>query len=65
LGELNNYIKKKTSDIDMVWWPRPSTDKHLISSKSEAIIQLASVFREKLQEGFNTSTKVLESKIKK
>lgn len=65
LKALDTYIKKKTSDIDIVWWPRPSTNKEVITSKSEAIIKLTTVFREKLQKNFKTSTKMLEAKIKK
>jgi hypothetical protein len=44
LSPLEEYIKKKTSDIDIVWWPRPSTDKEIIVSQSEAIVSLVEVF---------------------
>jgi hypothetical protein len=64
LGELDSYIKKKTSDIDIVWWPRSASNKEIITSKSEAIIQLALAFRAELQQKFNDASKELEAKIK-
>lgn len=64
LEALDNYIKKKTSDIDIVWWPRSASKKEIITSKSEAIVQLALVFREELQQKFNDAIKELEAKIK-
>lgn len=64
LGALETYIKKKTSDIDIVWWPRPSSDKEIIISTSKAIIELISVFEVELQQRFNDAAKDLEAKIK-
>lgn len=64
LGALEDYIKKKTSDIDIVWWPRPDTDKEVITSKSEAIIQLIEVFKNELIMGFSVNTENIEKKIK-
>lgn len=64
LGALEDYIKKKTSDIDIVWWPRPDTDNEIITSKSEAIITLVRVFKDKLIKGFSENKEALEKKIK-
>ena len=64
LNTLEAYIKKKTSDIDIVWWPRPSTDREIIISTSKAIIEVVNVFKEELQRGFNDASKDLEGKIK-
>lgn len=64
LAALETYIKKKTSDIDIVWWPRPSTDKEIITSQSGAIIQLVLVFKAQLIELLNEHRRALEDKIK-
>ena len=64
LEALDNYIKKKTSDIDIVWWPRSVSNKEIITSKSEAIIQLAQAFREELQQKFNDAANDLDVKVK-
>lgn len=64
LGVLEDYIKKKLSDIDIVWWPRPSSDKEIIISTSNAIIELVRVFQLELQKRFNDAAKDLEAKIK-
>ena len=61
---LEDYIKKKTSDIDIVWWPRPSTNQVIITSKSEAIIQLVEAFKIELLTDFDENKKSLEAKIK-
>ena len=64
LGVLEDYIKKKTSDIDIVWWPRKASDKEIIISKSTAIIELVRVFEVELQEKLNKASKELELKFK-
>lgn len=65
LGALETYIKKKTSDIDIVWWPRKASNTDIIISTSTAIIELVRVFKEKLQEKLNEASKELELKIKR
>ena len=64
LGALEDYIKKKTSDIDIVWWPRKASNTEIIISKSTAIIELVRVFEVELQEKLNEASKELELKIK-
>uniref|UniRef100_A0A6C0DTP6 Uncharacterized protein n=1 Tax=viral metagenome TaxID=1070528 RepID=A0A6C0DTP6_9ZZZZ len=64
LGALEDYIKKKTSDIDIVWWPRNASNTEIIISKSTAIIELVRVFEVELQEKLNKASKELELKIK-
>ena len=64
LYELENYIKKKTSDIDIVWWPHPSTSEEIITSRSEAIIQLVTVFVTKLNKNFEKNQDKLMEKIR-
>jgi len=64
LGALEDYIKKKTSDIDIVWWPRKANNTEIIISKSTAIIELVRVFEVELQEKLNKASKELELKIK-
>ncbi len=58
IPELQSFIKKSTSDLDMVWWPRytvlnPSLSNMCAISQSTAIEVLAKVFREKLINRFN------------
>lgn len=64
LASLEEYIKKKTSDIDIVWWPRTRTSNPIITTRSEAIIKLVLVFKEKLIEKFEEKKRALESKIR-
>lgn len=64
IGPLEEYIKKKTSDIDIVWWPRTSTKNPIITSRSEAIIKLVLVFKAQLIEKFEINKKALEAKIR-
>lgn len=64
IGKLEEYIKKKTSDIDIVWWPRPDTDKEIITSKSEAIIKLVEVFKDELIRDFSINKDNIEKIIK-
>jgi hypothetical protein len=64
LGTLEDYIKKKTSDIDIVWWPRPDTDKEIITSKSEAIVTLVNIFKDELIQEFSKNRENLERKIR-
>jgi hypothetical protein len=70
-GQLEQYIKKKTSDIDIVWWPRVVIDKRgntiesdIVVSKSDAIAELANTFKDELQKQFNENKELLHSKIK-
>ena len=53
LEPLINYIKKETSDIDIVWWPRTSYTEKIINSKSEVIGDLVKKFKEKIISEFN------------
>lgn len=71
-GELEKYIKKKTSDIDIVWWPRSVhdkkgnfIDKDIVVSKSNAIVELANQLKNELDIMFNQNRELLSSKIKK
>lgn len=64
IGPLEDYIKKKTSDIDIVWWPRTNTKNPIIISRSEAIINLVMAFKGQLIEKFEAKKKELEVKIR-
>jgi hypothetical protein len=61
---LENYLKKKTSDIDIVWWPRPSTDKEIIVSSSKAIENVVYIFKEELVKNFAAKKEELQNKLK-
>ena len=51
---LAEYIKKKTSDVDINWWPVVTCANGMIPiSKSKAIVALVEYFIEELQTGFN------------
>ncbi len=56
IGTLEAYLKKMTSDIDIVWWPRPSTDTEIITLKSEAIVIVLSTFTNILRNKLNEQT---------
>jgi hypothetical protein len=64
LGELKEYIKKKTSDIDINWWPVVSRQDMVIIISSEVIAQLATSFYEELQIQFNDHVPMLLERIK-
>jgi hypothetical protein len=64
LASLEEYIKKKTSDIDIVWWPRTKTTNPIITTRSEAIIKLVLAFKTKLITKFEEKKKALESRIR-
>lgn len=65
LGVLEDYIKKKTSDIDIVWWPHKiQSGRDIIISKSTAITELVRVFEVELKKNLNEASKKLELKIK-
>jgi hypothetical protein len=57
MSGLESFVKKMTSDIDIVWWPRSILGKNvsnnIITSQSPAIQTLASVFADILQQKFN------------
>jgi hypothetical protein len=70
IAAMEEYIKKKTSDIDIVWWPRPPirvdnntivTDEIIVST-SDAIINLVKVFKEELENEFKKED--IKTKIK-
>jgi hypothetical protein len=61
---LENYLKKKTSDIDIIWWPRPSTNKEIIVSSSKAIENLVYIFKEELVKNFAAKKDELHIKLK-
>jgi hypothetical protein len=65
LKALDDYIKKKTSDIDIVWWPRPSVTNPIITSRSNAIIQLSEKFKALLKSEFDKNIDYFEKIIKK
>jgi hypothetical protein len=56
IGALEGFIKKMTSDIDIVWWPRSISGKDvsniIITSQSVAIQILAAIFVEILNRKF-------------
>jgi hypothetical protein len=60
LAALEEYIKKKTTDIDIVWWPRVKSDDVIITSRSEAIIELVSAFKNALIQAFNANKDSLQ-----
>ncbi len=64
LAPLEEYIKKKTSDIDIVWWPRTRTSNPIITTRSEAVIKFVLAFKNKLITKFEEKKKALESKIR-
>lgn len=56
LRELQEYIKKKTSDIDINWWPKPlynNKSDMIPISTSPAIIELVDNFVRELQASFD------------
>ncbi len=58
IPELKDFIKKSTSDLDMVWWPQyiiknPELNNMCAISQSIAIETLAKIFTLKLQERFD------------
>lgn len=61
---LEDYLKKKTSDIDIIWWPRSSTNKEIIVSSSKAIENLVYVFKEELVKNFASKKDELCNKLK-
>ena len=64
INALEKYIKKKTSDIDIVWWPRPSTDNVIITSQSSAIINLVNIFAVELNNQFAINNNILLTRIR-
>ena len=62
ISPMEEYIKKKTSDIDIVWWPRltaevsnptVSINNEIILSSSTAIENLVLKFKQELELEFN------------
>ena len=69
LNALEKYIKKSTSDIDIIWWPRVSTKNNgpiteIVTSRSEAIVHLATNFRKVLQAKLNENKELIVENIK-
>jgi hypothetical protein len=69
LNALEKYIKKSTSDIDIVWWPRVSTKNNgpiteIVTSRSEAIVHLATNFRKLLQAKLDENKELIVGSIK-
>jgi len=64
LGELKEYVKKKTSDIDINWWPVVPRHDMVVIISSEVIAQLATSFYEELQNQFNDHVPMLLERIK-
>lgn len=69
---LEEYIKKRTSDIDIVWWPRMVTnsagniiDDEIVTSSSPAINKLVQVFISKLTTHFEEQKESLQTKVRK
>lgn len=61
MGELEMYVKKKTSDIDMVLWPRTTQDI-VTTSSSKAIETFVDVFEEKLSTELSKSENIEQLK---
>jgi hypothetical protein len=57
MESLEHYVRKRTTDIDMVWWPRIGTpqlrDPMIITSKSPFIINIVNLFKNQLQKLVN------------
>jgi hypothetical protein len=72
IGGLEAYIKKMTSDIDIVWWPWAVKDKEnknvkgeiVVTSQSEAIKRLSEVFIEILSKKLTENNETLFEQIK-
>ncbi len=69
---LEEYIKKRTSDIDIVWWPRMVTnsagniiDDEIVTSTSPAINKLVQVFITELTKLFEEQKESLQTKLRK
>jgi hypothetical protein len=68
LNTLEKYIKKSTSDIDIVWWPRVTTKNNgliteIVTSRSEAIVHLTTNFRKILQAKLNENKTLIVENI--
>jgi hypothetical protein len=71
ISALESYIKKKTSDIDIVWWPRSVTnaskniiDKEIVTSSSPAIAKLVDELIRQLIIQFEENKKMIQSKLR-
>ena len=58
IKELEAYIKNKAVDIDIVWWPRPSTKKYVITSDSIAVREIVKAFKMTLVKNFNNEENI-------
>jgi hypothetical protein len=59
LRELKEYIKRKTADIDINWWPVVSTNNMIPTSASRGIADLVDNFVRELQLAFYRNTDYL------
>lgn len=71
ISALEDYIKKRTSDIDVVWWPRSVTnpagnsiDREIVTSTSPAIAKLVDEFIKQLIIHFEENKEMLQTKLK-
>jgi hypothetical protein len=64
ITELENYIKKKTTDIDLVWWPEDEGYSDIISIDSIAIKILVDKFVQQLRLLFNNNSVELLNRIR-
>jgi hypothetical protein len=64
LGELKEYIKKKTADIDINWWPVVTRTDMIPIISSEIIVRLANYFHQELQAEFDEHSSMLFQHIK-
>jgi hypothetical protein len=64
LGELKEYIKKKTADIDINWWPIVTREDMIPIISSEIIVHLANYFHQELQAEFDEHSSMLLQHIK-
>ena len=64
LISLADYMKKKTSDVDINWWPVVTCRDGMIpTSRSKGIVALVEYFMEELQNAFNRNASYLTRKI--
>lgn len=68
ISAIEEYIKKKTSDIDIIWWPRltsnvkapnKSISNEIIVSTSEAIENLVTEFKKQLEIELNINIQLI------
>ena len=72
ISTLETYIKKKTSDVDIVWWPRNvidlrngrQTSQEIVTSSSPAIVKLVDEFKKEIIKGLDDNKEILQTKLR-